>query len=110
MNAIIAQITDFLEKTQLQDQIRGVDVSGLFTNPWFIVPFAALVAWMIYKAAFRDLVILGLLIGVWYISGTDYMQTLVVDGELQINKILPLLFGGAGVLGFIIYLLFGRSS
>jgi hypothetical protein len=37
------------------------------------------------------------------------MQTLVVGGELQINRILPVLFGGAVTLGFIIYLFFGRS-
>jgi hypothetical protein len=37
------------------------------------------------------------------------MQTLVVGDELQINKILPVLFGGAVTLGFIIYMFFGRS-
>jgi hypothetical protein len=53
---------------------------------------------------------MGLLMGVWWCTGTEYMQTLVVGDELQINKILPLLFGGAAVLGFIIYLIFGRSD
>jgi hypothetical protein len=48
--------------------------------------------------------------GVWYISGTPYMQTLVVGDELQVNKVLPLLFGGAVVVGIIIYLLFVRSD
>jgi hypothetical protein len=30
--------------------------------------------------------------------------------ELRISKILPVLFGGAAVLGLIIYLLLGRSD
>jgi hypothetical protein len=33
-----------------------------------------------------------------------------VDGILQMNKVLPVLFGAAAALGFIIYLLFGRSD
>jgi hypothetical protein len=38
------------------------------------------------------------------------MQTLVVGEELQVNKVLPVLFGGAAILGIVIYLLFGRSD
>jgi hypothetical protein len=38
------------------------------------------------------------------------MNSLLVDGEIQINKILPVIFGGAAVLGFVIYLFFGRSD
>jgi hypothetical protein len=48
------------------------------------------------------IVILGAILGMWWASGTTYMQTLVVDGELQINKVLPVLFGGAAVLGLVI--------
>ena len=62
------------------------------------------------KKAVRDLIILGAVLGIWYASGTAYMQTLVVGGELQVSKVLPVLFGGAAILGFVIYLLFGRSD
>ncbi|PIE57315.1 MAG: hypothetical protein CSA33_09080 [Desulfobulbus propionicus] len=103
-------LAPLLEKTHLVEQIREVDAAGLFTNPWFLVPFIGLVGYMLYKVAWRDLIILTLLMGAWYISGTEYMQTLVVGEELQIGRILPVLFGGAAVLGFIIYLLFGRSN
>jgi hypothetical protein len=75
-----------------------------------MVPFVALVGYLLYKKALRDLVILGAILGMWWASGTTYMQTLVVDGELQINKVLPVLFGGAAVLGLVIYLLIGRSD
>ena len=64
-------------------------------------------AWL---ARHSDDAILGAILGMWWASGTTYMQTLVVDGELQINKVLPVLFGGAAVLGLVIYLLIGRSD
>lgn len=103
-------IGDLLQVTHLPQQIQDVDAVGLFTNPWFLIPFIGLVGYQLYKQAFRDMIILALLMGVWYVSGTEYMQTLVIGDELQMNKVLPLLFGGAAVLGIIIYLLFGRSD
>lgn len=103
-------ILGWIESTHLQQQIKDVDYVGLFTNPWFLVPFVALVVYLLYKQAFRDLIIVGLFVGVWYVSGLDYMQTMVVDGHLQMNKVLPVVFGGAAVLALIIYMLFGRSD
>lgn len=99
-----------LQETHLPEQIKEVDFPGLFSNPWFLVPFVLLVGWLLYKKAVRDLIILGAVMGIWYASGTAYMQTLVVGGELQVSKVLPVLFGGAAILGFVIYLLFGRSD
>ena len=107
--SFFAKIGDLVQSTNLPDQIKDVDCAGLFSNPWFMVPFVAWVIYLVYKQSFRDLIIIGIIIGVWWVSGTDYMQTLVVGDELQINKILPVLFGGAAVLGFIIYMFFGRS-
>lgn len=100
----------WFEGTHLQEQIRDVDAIGLFSNPWFLVPFVALIGYMLYKKAIRDIVILAAIMGVWWASGTQYMQTLVVGDELQINKILPVLFGGAVILGVVIYLLISRSD
>ncbi|EKD37272.1 MAG: hypothetical protein ACD_75C01190G0001, partial [uncultured bacterium] len=56
------------------------------------------------------LMIVALLVAVWWVSGTPYMDTLIVGGELQMDKVLPVAFGGAAALGFVIYLLFGRSD
>jgi hypothetical protein len=106
VNSILA----WIESTHIQQQIKDVDYVGLFTNPWFLVPFVVLVLYLLYKQAFRDLIIVSLFVAVWWVSGLDYMQTMVVNGELQMNKILPVLFGGTAVLGFVIYLLFGRSD
>jgi hypothetical protein len=110
MADFVNNILGWIESTHIQQQIKDVDYVGLFTNPWFLVPFVALVVYLLYKQAFKDLIIVGLFVGVWYVSGLDYMQTLVVDGHLQMNKVLPVVFGGAAVLALIIYMLFGRSD
>jgi len=101
---------EWFEATHLQEQIRDVDYMGLFTNPWFVVPFAILVGYILFKQKWKDLIIITILIGVWWVSGTEYMNTLIVGGELQLSKVLPVVFGGTAVLGFVIYLLFGRSD
>jgi hypothetical protein len=110
MNEFFGKIMAFLDSTQLVDQISEVDYVGLFTNPWFLVPFIALVLYLVWKQRWRDMIFIVIFIGVWWVSGTDYMQTLVVGEKLQVNKVLPVLFGGAAVLGVVIYLLFGRSD
>lgn len=110
IGAILDSTWACIEKTHLPEQMRAVDFPGLFSNPWFLVPFVFWVGYLIYKKAFRDMVIFGVLMGAWYASGTPYMQTLVVNGEVQVVKILPVVFGGAAVLGLIVYLLFGRSD
>jgi hypothetical protein len=101
-------IVEFVKSTNLPKQIDEVD-TALFTNPWFFVPFVALVGWWIYKQKFKDIIVVLLFVGVWYVSGTEYMATLIVGGELQIGKILPVMFGGAALLGIVVYMYFGRS-
>jgi len=105
---IFATIVDLVKSTNIPKQIDEVDLA-LFTNPWFMVPFVALMGWWLYKQSFKDIIVVLIFIGVWYISGTQYMHTLIVGGELQIGKILPVMFGGAAILGIIIYMYFGRS-
>ena len=110
VGTMVEPIGRFIESTHIPEQIKAGDLSALFANPWFLVPFVALVGYLLYKKAFRDLIILGAIIALWWASGTQYMQTLVVNGELQVTKVLPVLFGGAAMLGLIIYILFGRSD
>jgi len=106
---IFTKIVDLMASTHIPQQLEDVDAGGLFTNPWFLVPFVAFVGWNVYKQAFKEIILVLIIIGVWYVSGTHYMQTLIVNGELQIGKILPVMFGGAALLGFVIYMYFGRS-
>ena len=110
MGSFLDSIFAFIDSTGLPEQITSVDYVGLFTNPWFLIPFIGFIGYLIYKQKWRDIIFVIIFIGIWFVSGTEYMQTLVVGEELQVNKVLPVLFGGAVVLGIIIYLLFGRSD
>jgi len=104
------KIVSFAQSTRIPEQIGNVDAPGLFTNSWFLVPFIILVCYMLYKQAFKDLVLMAIFIGVWVFSGSDYMQSTSVDGELQLDKVLPVVFGGAVIMGVVIYMYFGRSD
>lgn len=110
MSDFLASFLAWVESTHIQEQVADVDYVGLFSNPWFLVPFILAVLYLLYKQSFKDLIIIVIFIGVWWVSGTEYMNTLVVGDELQLTKVLPVLFGGAAVLGFVIYMFFGRSD
>ena len=110
MKEFFGKIIAWVDSTHLPEQLKEVDYVGLFTNPWFFVPFVALLCYMLWKQKWRDLLFILIFIGIWLASGTEYMQTLVVGEEVQIKKVLPVLFGGAVLLGLVIYLLFGRSD
>jgi hypothetical protein len=110
MTELLNKSLDWFESTHLQQQITDVDYIALFSNPWFLVPFGILMAYMVYKQSWKEIVIIAILIGVWWVSGTPYMDSLIVGDIVQIDKILPVVFGGAVVLGLVIYLLFGRSD
>lgn len=107
---IFTKIASWFESTHIDEQLRAVDYIGLFSNPWFLVPFVIMVAYMLYKQRWTQIVITVIGIGVWYFSGTNYAHSLLVNGEIDVNKVLPVMFGGAIVLGFVVYLLFGRSD
>ena len=102
------KIKEYADTTHIPQQLNDVDLE-LFTNPWFLVPFVALMGWWLFKKEFKSIVIVLIMIGIWWASGTEYMQTLIVDGELQIGKILPIMFGGAAILGFVVYMFIGRN-
>jgi len=104
------KIAEFILSTQVLQQFKEVDALGLFTNPWFLVPFLCLIGYMLYKQEFREIIIIFIGFGCWHISGTEYMATLIVDDEVQLAKVLPVVFGSACILGVVIYMYFGRSD
>lgn len=107
---LFTNLKEWFVSIHIQEQIRDVDVIGLFTNPWFIIPFVLMVCYMFFRQKWKDLIITTIFIAVWWVSGTNYMNSLLVNGEISVEKILPVVFGGAVALGFVIYLLFGRSD
>ncbi len=110
MADFFSKILSWIQGTNIPKQVADVDIVGLFSNPWFLVPFVIMVVYFLYKQSFKDLIIVGIFIAVWWLSGTGYMQSLIVNGEVQVAKVLPVVFGGAVILGFLIYILFGRSD
>jgi hypothetical protein len=104
------KIVDFIHYTQVGTQFQEVDAVGLFTNPWFLVPFICLIGYLLYKQDFKEIILIIIGFICWHISGTEYMHTLIIGDELQIGKVLPVVFGAAILLGIIIYMYFGRSD
>jgi len=94
----LMKIVDFINSTQVLDQFREVDAVGLFTNPWFLVPFLGLIGYMLYKQDFKEIVVIFIGLLLWHISGTEYMATLVVGDELQLAKVLCRLSSGCSYL------------
>lgn len=110
IKSFFSYLGELAELTGLPEQIKDVDTAGLLANPWFLVPFIGLVIYLLYKHSFKELVIIAMIGGIWYLSGTEYMNTLVIGDELQKDKILPLLFGGVAAFALVIYMFFIRSD
>ena len=110
MTEFLGKIVDFMNSTNVPQQFREVDARGLFTNSWFLVPFIAFICYNLYKQAVNTLVMTGLGFGLWLFSGSSYMEGMVVDGILQLNKVLPVAGVFIGAIAVAIYFLFMRSD
>ena len=104
------KIIEFIHSTKVLEQLKEIDAPGLFTNPWFLVTLLCLLVYMAYKQDWREMIIIVIGFVCWHISGTEYMATLLVDDEIQLAKVLPVVFGAACILGVIIYMYFGQSD
>lgn len=110
MPEFLVSVIDLVNSTNVPQQISEVDAKELFTNSYFLVPFIGVVGYMIYKQALNSLVVTGLGIGLWIFSGSNYMQGAIVDGEIQLEKLLPVLAVWVLAIGVFIYFLFVRSD
>jgi hypothetical protein len=110
MTDFLVKIVDWFYGTKVPEQLTQVDAAGLFTNWYFLAPFICLIIYLLYKQAFTNIFLIAVGFGVWYFTGTQYMKELVVNGELQVEKVLPVAAGAVVILGVIVYLLFGRSD
>ncbi len=100
-----------LETTEIHKQVSEVDIVGLFSNPWFLVPFLLFVGYSLWRQSWFSLLFVALCVFLWWGTGTEYMQDLVSeDGELNQGKILPLVGIGAGVALVLGLIIFGRSE
>ena len=110
MADFFTKIMAFIDSTQIPAQFHAVDVKGLFTNFWFIIPFLALIGHQAFKKAFNNLVLIGIGLGLWVFTGTPYVQEIQINGEIQMDKVLPLVAVAVVTLGIIIYIFFIRSD
>ena len=110
MPDFLLSIIDWLNSTKVLDQIRDVDAIGLFKNTYFLVPFIATIIYYLYKQAFTNLAIIALVIVLWYFSGTEFVTGAIDNGEVQLDKIIPILIVGVGGIATLVYLLFIRQD
>jgi hypothetical protein len=110
MDNILSIFSEFWVNTNIPEQLKNVDVRGAFSNPWVLVPLLVQVGWWIYKQNINAIVFLALGIGLWVFTGTPYASGLVIDGNLQLGKVLPVAGVGLGAIMVVIYMLFIRSD
>ena len=110
MGEFFTSIIDFINETQVPEQIREVEAVGLFTNAYFLVPFLVFIGYQCYKKQITTLGMTGLFLAGWLFCGSPLMQGLIVDGELQLGKVLPVAAVGVTAIAVFIYLVFIRSD
>ena len=110
MSDFLVRITEWIQQTQVLEQIQRVDAMGLFHNPYFLAPLICLVIYNLYRQTFSNLIVFAVIFGLWYFSGTDYFRSAVKEGEVQISKILPIAGISISGVGLLIYLLFIRQD
>ena len=110
MSDFFASIGDFFASTNIPDQLAEVDVSGLFTNPWFMVPFIALIGYMIYKQAISNLILIGVGVAIWVFSGSSYVEGIYVKDQIQVGKLFPIIGFGVAMIALVVYALFFRND
>ncbi len=107
---LINPVIDFFNQTQIPVQLREVDLQGLFFNPWFMVPVSVLILWWLYTQAISKLAVTALAFGLWLFSGSSYSKNLIINNELQLDKVWPLTMVGVIAIAIIIYLVFVRDD
>lgn len=110
MMEFLGSILEFINGTQVPEQFREVDIMGLFSNPWFLLPFLAFIGYNLYKQALNTLVITALAVGVWIFSGSSMMDGMIVNGHLQLGKVFPVVGVGLIVVAVGVYFLFIRGD
>ncbi|MFO7761731.1 MAG: hypothetical protein ACQES8_01765 [Thermodesulfobacteriota bacterium] len=110
MADILSLITEFISNTKVLEQIREVQVKALFSNVYFLVPFIGLMIWWLYRLAFKNFILTGLVVGLWLFSGSRFARDFIVGDELQLNKVLPVAGVGVAAIAVIVYILFIRSD
>ena len=100
------QFTDMLRASAISRQLLEHDIAGLAHNPWFMIPFCLLILWMIYRKAWRNIAIIALIIGLWWFSGSEFMDGTIVNGQPVLAKLASVIGVFLVAVAIIAYLLF----
>ncbi len=110
MGDFFASISEFFNSTQVPEQIHNVDPGGLFSNPWFMLPFLGIVGYFVYKKNINNLILTALVICLWLFTGSSYVEGLFQGDQLQTSKVLPIIGVGCAAIGVVVYVFFIRSD
>ena len=75
-----------------------------------MVPFVALVGYLIFKKSINNLILIAAVMAVWLFSGSNYVQEAFQGDTLQVGKVLPIIGFGVVIIGVVVYALFMRSD
>jgi len=95
-----------LQATELPQQIQDHNIEALIHNMWVMVPFGLFILWRIYRKDWRGIAIVFIIIGLWWFSGSEYMDGTVVNGKPVLAKLVPVIGVFIALVAIIAYLLF----
>jgi len=110
MSHYLTSIVNWINSTQIPHQIQVVDAKGLFHNPYFLVPFILFIVYLLYKQSVNNLVVTAVCLGLWWFSGTEIVKGALVDGIVQLDKVLPIAGVGITSIAILVYFLFIRQD
>lgn len=110
MPDFLVTLKEFIEGTNLISQFSETDYMGLFTNPWFLVPYIGLNIYLATKKSWNSIILMLTGLGVWAFTGTSYMKGLMIEGELQLDKIAPVIGVFIGAIAIVVYVLVIRGG
>jgi len=106
MGDLWQRFIDMVKATEIPRQLLEHDITGLTHNLRFMIPFCLLILWFIYRKAWRDLGLIALIVGLWWFSGSEYMDGTVVNGKPVLAKLGPVVGVFIVAVAVIAYLLF----
>jgi len=111
MSEFFTSIIEFIASTKVLEQFENWDTVGLFTNPWFLVPFIGMIIYFIVKQEIKSLALTGLAVALFMFLGSSYVEGLIDEkGFIQLNKVLPIVAMGVAGVAVVIYLYFMRGD
>jgi len=105
MGGIWQRVMDMWQATQIPQQILEHNILGLGHNLWFMIPFGLFILWRLYRKDWRGITLVAVLIGLWWFSGSEFMDGITVNGKPVLSKLLPVVGIFIAAVGIIACLL-----